>query len=362
MLARLLSKIPRRDPRVVLGSGIGEDAAVLDFAAPPPAVPGPPGLWPPGPAGARGTGSGNDRLLIAKTDPITFATDLIGWYAVHVNANDVACAGAAPRWFLASALLPESWDEADVERLFDQLVEACAGLGVSLVGGHTEVTGGLDRPIVAGCMLGEVERARAVATGGGEPGDALVLTQGIAIEGTAVLAREAAGRLQERGVPREIVERAQQLLFTPGISVVAAAQSLCAAVPPPEGVHSLHDPTEGGLASGVWEMAQACGAGAVVESSAVEVLPETRAVCEALGLDPYGLLGSGALLAAVAPEVAPEALAALERQGIPARVIGRLTRPEEGLRLIAGDGRLQEWPRFDRDEVARYFDEVAGGQ
>ena len=161
MLARLLSKIPRRDPRVVLGSGIGGDAAVLDFAAPP-ALPGPPG-----PAGAGGTGSGNDRLLIAKTDPITFATDLIGWYAVHVNANHVACPGAAPRWFLASALLPESWDEADVERLFDQLVEACAGLGVSLVGGHTEVTGGLDRPIVAGCMLGEVERARAVATGGG---------------------------------------------------------------------------------------------------------------------------------------------------------------------------------------------------
>src|SRR3954470_4201436 len=133
LLAALLAEIPRRDPRVLLGSGIGEDAAVLDFARQP--------------AGDR---AGGDRLLIAKTDPITFAGDLIGWYAVHVNANDVACAGAIPRWFLATALLPQRWSEADIAALFKQLTEACTSLGVTLVGGHTEVTGGLDRPIVVG--------------------------------------------------------------------------------------------------------------------------------------------------------------------------------------------------------------------
>lgn len=359
LLNRLLRGVPRHDPRVLLGGGIGEDAAVIDFGAlplrgltspSPPLVSGPLAL---------GAAPGGDRLLIAKTDPVTFATDLIGWYAVHVNANDIACAGATPRWFLASALLPQQWQEPDITALFDQLVQACTSLGVSLVGGHTEITAGLDRPIVVGCMLGEVERARAVHTGGAQPGDDLLLTQGIAVEGTAVLAREVAGRLRALGVPDETLERAQRLLFTPGISVVGAAHTLCAAVPPPEGLHSLHDPTEGGLASGVRELAEASGLGAIVHAGAVEVLPETRAVCSALGLDPLGLLASGALLAAVAPAATPVALQALQRQGIPARVVGQLTSREEGLWLAGPQGERREWPCFDRDEVARYFDQPA---
>jgi hydrogenase maturation factor len=342
MLARLLGRIPRRDPRVLVGSGIGEDAAALDFLTP---------------AADRRAGTG-DRVLVAKTDPITFATDLIGWYAVHVNANDVACTGAVPRWFMASALLPESWEEADVQRLFDQLVDACERLGIELVGGHTEVTGGIDRPIVTGCMLGEVERSRIVRTGGGQPGDALILTQGIAVEGTAVLAREAAGVLQERGVSADVVRRAQELLFTPGISVVGAARALCETLAPGD-LHSLHDPTEGGLAAGVWEMAEASGAGAAIERAAVHVLPETAAVCGALGLDPLGLLASGALLAAAAPAAAGGAIAALAARGVPAHVIGRLTPRADGVRLVDG-ATSHPWPQFDRDEVARYFAATPG--
>jgi hydrogenase maturation factor len=307
-----------------------------------------------GPAG--GLRPGGDRVLVAKTDPITFATDLIGWYAVHVNANDIACAGATPRWFLASAMLPESWTETDVERLFRQVLDACGQLGVSLVGGHTEITGGLERPIVVGCMLGEVERSRLIRTGGGQPGDVLILAQGIAIEGTAVLAREAAGALRARGLAPETITRAQELLFTPGISVVSAARALCAALTPAQ-LRSLHDPTEGGLAAGLWEVAEASGTGALVDGEAIPVLPETRAVCDALALDALGLLASGALLAGVAPEAEQTALTALAAQGIPARVIGRLTLRAEGIRLRAGDGTLREWPRFERDEVARYFDE-----
>jgi hydrogenase maturation factor len=313
---------------------------------------------PAGPVGE--TGAGDDRLLIAKTDPITFASDLIGWYAVHVNANDVACAGAVPRWFLATALLPERWEEADVAGLFRQLTEACTSLGVTLVGGHTEVTGGLDRPIVVGSMLGEVDRARAVRSGGARVGDDLLLTRGIAIEGTAVLAREAAAVLAARGVAPDLIARAQGFLFSPGISVVAAARALCDAVPPPDGLHSLHDPTEGGLASGVWEVVEASGLGATIDLGAIDVLPETQAICGALSLDPFGLLASGALLAAVAPKVTDAALASLERKGVPARVIGRLTAREEGLWCVDGDGRRHPWPHFDRDELARYLDTPIG--
>ncbi|HEX2325256.1 MAG TPA: AIR synthase related protein, partial [Chloroflexota bacterium] len=249
LLGRLLAGIPRPDPRVLLGGGVGEDAALIDFMTPPQpgealqagAADARPGRARPAgapSAGAAGLGAGagagvggNDRLLVAKTDPITFATDLIGWYAVHVNANDVACAGATPRWFMATAILPERWEESEVAALFEQLTEACTSLGVTLVGGHTEITGGLERPVLSGCMLGEVERARAVRTGGGQAGDNLILTQGIAVEGTAILAREAADTLRARGVKGETVARARELLFDPGISVVPAARLLCHVAP-----------------------------------------------------------------------------------------------------------------------------------
>ena len=353
LLGRLLAGIPRRDPRVLVGSSIGEDAALIDFFTPAAAPVAPL-------TGGAAPGADAERLLVAKTDPITFASDLIGWYAVHVNANDIACAGATPRWFLASALLPERWQEADVEALFAQLGEACTALGVTLVGGHTEVTGGLDRPVVVGCMLGEVARAQAVRTGGGQAGDDLILTGGIAIEGTAVLAREAGRHLTARGVPPETLARASDYLFTPGISVVRAAQVLCAAAPPPHGVHSLHDPTEGGIAAGVWEVAEASGTGATVQAAAVTVLPETRAVCDALGLDPYGLLASGALLAAVAPEATAAALGALGAAGIPAQVVGRLTPRAGGLWRVDPDGARAPWPGFDRDELARYLETAPG--
>ena len=164
VLARLLENIQPADPRVIVGPGIGLDAAVIDMG---------------------------DRLLVAKSDPITFATDSIGWYAVQVNANDIATTGATARWFLATLLLPESHaDAAMAESIFSQIHSACAAISVSLVGGHTEITYGLDRPIVVGAMLGEVTRDRLVRPSGAQPGDALLLTKGIAVEGTAIIARE----------------------------------------------------------------------------------------------------------------------------------------------------------------------------
>ncbi len=233
--------------------------ALIDFMTPPPhggapeqgpetrgpAGPSRPGHPRPEPLGAGPGAGGNDRLLVAKTDPITFATDLIGWYAVHVNANDVACAGATPRWFMATALLPERWEESEVAALFEQLTEACTSLGVTLVGGHTEITGGLERPVLSGCMLGEVERARAVRTGGGQAGDDLILNSGNRGGGDGHPGpRGHRGPAREGGPGRDGGAR-PRAPFNPGISVVPAARLLCHVAPPPEGVHSLHDPRKG---------------------------------------------------------------------------------------------------------------------
>ena len=329
LLARLLARIQRRDPRVLLGPGVGRDAAVID--------------------------AGGERLLVAKSDPVTFASDHIGWYAVHVNANDVACMGARPAWFLATVLLPEGATEEQASEVFGQVLEACEVLGVEPVGGHTEITYGLDRPIVVGAMLGEVEREALVQPAGAREGDALILSKGIAIEGTAVLAREAGERLQRLGVPESTLERARGYIFEPGISVVAEASTACGAVRGAGGtVHAMHDPTEGGLATALYELAEATGLGLRVEEDAITVLPETRAICSAASLSPLGLLASGALLIVVAEEDCGTALAALGEAGIEARRIGSMVKQEAGV-IIGSHAGTETVPRFPRDEVARFL-------
>lgn len=324
VLARLLAKIQQRDARVILGPGIGRDAAVID--------------------------TGGPRLLVAKADPVTFATDLIGRYAVHVNANDVACMGARPAWFMATLLLPEGCAPELAETIFGQILETCEALGIQLVGGHTEITYGLGRPIVAGALLGEAERGRLVTPAGARPGDALILTKGIAIEGTSVLAREAGGRLLALGLDAAELEQAQGYIMDPGISVVPEAAAAAGAVE----VHAMHDPTEGGLATALYEMAEAANVGIVVQAAAIPVLRHTRIICELAQLDPWGLLASGALLLAVAEEDCPRAIAAIQAQGASATRIGTVAAPEAGV-IIEDNGQRKPAPRFERDEVARFL-------
>src|SRR6185437_13945483 len=109
-------------------------------------------------------------------DPITFPTPRPGWYAVHVNANDVAARGATPRWFLATLLLPPTATAAGARALLDEIAAACAEVGATLVGGHTEITATVGAPVVAGCMLGTVPPGPLRRTGGGRVGDDLLLT------------------------------------------------------------------------------------------------------------------------------------------------------------------------------------------
>ena len=322
LLSDLLDKIDARDPRVALGARAGEDAALIDMG---------------------------DRYLAAKTDPITFATDLIGWYAVQVNANDLAVMGATPRWLMAALLLPEGTSADDVRAIFAQLLDACDALSVTLIGGHTEITHNLPRPIAIGAMLGEVAKDKVVLTSGAQVGDSIALTQGVAIEGAAILAREAADALASKGISQDVIQRAQELLFTPGISVAKAAAIACDV-----GVNSMHDPTEGGLATGLLEIATAAGVGIAVDAERIPVLPECRAVCDALSLDPLGLIASGALLATLPPADARRLTTALRRAGIPAVEIGRVTPASEGLRLIS-NGAERALPAFERDELARFF-------
>jgi len=317
-------QVPRHSS-VVLGPRFGEDAAVIDMGA---------------------------TYLVAKTDPITFTAEQIGWYAVNINANDVATLGARPRWFLATMLLPEKSTSLPLVRgIFQQTLRACAELGITLCGGHTEITRGLDRAIVIGQMLGQVAKSKLLRKGSQRPGDLVLLTRGIAIEGTAILAREKPLGLA-RKVPAETLRRARGLLLRPGISVVKDAL-----LAQRHGeIHALHDPTEGGLASGLYELAKAGGVGLRVWVDRVPILKETRRFSEVLGFDPFALIASGALLVVATAESTPKLLRAYRRHDVPAAVIGEVTDVAGGIQLVR-NGRASRLRVPARDEIARLLGE-----
>jgi hydrogenase expression/formation protein HypE len=314
----------------VIGPRIGEDAAVIDAG---------------------------DRYLVVTTDPITFATDHIGRYAVHVNGNDVAVLGARPLWFFVVMLLPESRTTPELaETIMADVRMACEELGVALGGGHTEITQGLDRPILVGQMLGEVAPTRLVRKTRIAVGDGILLTRGVAIEGTAILAREASHRLQGR-VDADCLASAARFLIDPGISVVEAA---LAAADVGEAVHGMHDPTGGGLATGLMELVTPAGLGLRVVREHFPVF-RRRPQSATLGLDPLKLIASGALLIAVSPPGADAVLAAVQAAGVPVAPIGEVRSASDGITIStravvepltpprAKRDRSSAWRRLGRD-------------
>jgi hydrogenase maturation factor len=303
LLGQLLSALGPSDPDVLVGAGLGRDAAAIAFG---------------------------DRILVAKTDPITFATTNAAAYLVDVNANDLACLGATPRWLLVTALLPEGITAGEVIDLFAALDRASKLRGISLVGGHTEITAGLDRTILVGFLLGETARNRLLPPGGARPGDRLLLTKALAIEGTALLAAE----LRDLLVPRlgdDLVKRAAALV------------------------------TEGGVAVAVREITAAGNLGAVIEATSVPVLPETKAIAAELGLDPLGMLGSGSLLATANPSAVPNLIAAAADAGVQMTEIGQITWEAASVILQRGNDRVP-MPQFDTDEVSRALIQFQGGR
>jgi hydrogenase expression/formation protein HypE len=323
LLECLLQKVPIQDPQVILGPGIGLDCAVLDFG---------------------------EQLLVLKTDPITFATAEIGWYGVQVNANDIVTCGAVPRWLLATLLLPEkSSTQVLVEDIFQQISTACEHIGVTLIGGHTEITYDLDRPILVGTMIGTVARESLITPRGAVPGDRILLTKGVPIEATAILAREFPDKLSAILTASEL-DQARDFLYQPGISVLRDAQ---VAIRSGE-VTAMHDPTEGGLASALWELAAASTCRLVVDVSAVHVPPLSARICQAFALDPLAAIASGALLLTVSPGDVNQIYQALESEGILCSEIGFV---EEGPLSVWQQTEMERLPlpRPERDEIARLF-------
>lgn len=324
LLQILVRNAPVNDERVLFGPGIGLDCAVIDMGS---------------------------HYQVIKSDPITFVSDEIGWYAVQVNSNDIATTGALPRWFTATVLLPENKTTSElVLQISRQLFDACREHDISFIGGHTEITYGIDRPIIAGTMFGEVPKHMLITPRGASVGDAVLLCKGLAIEATAILAREFPDRLLpvlgESGL-----RQAAGYLRNPGISVLRDARTALSA----GRVTAMHDPTEGGLAAAIWELSEACGHSIEVNTSVIPISEISQKICDAFNLNPLNTISSGALLLTTRSDDAQDVCSALRASGSSCNVIGRvLDGPVQVMDSAGGTCRLL--PRPARDDITKAYE------
>ena len=327
ILARFLEASRSEDPSLLIGPGVGEDTAAVALEP-------------------------EDEILILKSDPITFATDEMGYYALVVNANDVATSGGTPRWLLTTLLFPPGTTAGQVGRLLESLRCWCGRMGVTLCGGHTEITDAVTKPVVVGQMVGTAERSRLVDKRRIRSGDQVLLTKALAVEGTAILAREFPRALENLGVPADEISRGQRFLFSPGISVRDEAEAALES----GGVSALHDVTEGGVATALEELTHAGRHRIRVRSGQVPVFPETARICRLLGIDPLGLIGSGSLLIVCRPDSSQRLQAALGDRGIQTALVGEVLGPGSGVEAVDGNGKSVPWPHFETDELPRAID------
>lgn len=305
---------------VVVGPALGEDGAVVRVEG--------------------------DQVVVAA-DPVTFQTSCPGHVSVCVNANDVAVMGARPEWFTTVLLFPEGTREAELTAVMADALATADALGIVLVGGHTEITPTVSVPVISLTMFGRLVGPGPVCTGGAQAGDALIQVGAMAVEGTAILAGtfpEALGRVLDA----TSLGRARGFLRDPGICVVEAA--LCALENGE--IHSMHDPTEGGVATGVREMCRASGLGVAIAEAALVVDPITVKVCQAVECDPLGLISSGCLLVACPAAGADRLVGALRQEGHRAARVGTFTVDRAEITRTTG-GATRALPVFEVDEIAR---------
>lgn len=328
LMKYVISRVGVSDPRVLVGPSIGEDAAVIDL--------------------------GDGRVLVVHADPISGAIEYLGWLAVHIASNDVAVTGARPQWLLPVLYLPEGVGEDVIDRITSQIDLAAREVGAMVVGGHSEYTVGLERPLISMTAIGITGRDRYVRTGGARPGDLVLVTKVVGIEGTAILASDFSKELLSRGVPKEVVESGRN--FIRMVSVVREATLLAEGKLPT----SMHDPTEGGVLGGLLEVAYASGTSIVVRESLIPVAYETRVFCKALGLDPLKLISSGTLIATIPRGRVGEAVKLLNDAGVNAVVIGEVVERGDSLVSVVGsDGSVRNYSNiYVVDEVFRLWTEL----
>lgn len=321
LLIKLLELPKREHEAVIVGPNPGEDAAILK--------------WP-------------REMITVTSDPITFVTPKPGYYAIHVNANDLAAMGAAPGFFTLTMIMPPGSTWGRAEEIMTDALAAADGIGAVLIGGHSEVSEAVNSPVLSVTMFGELIASQPLCSSRGKSGDAVIQVNPMAVEGASILAGEHYEDLI-REFGSALVEKAVGFLEDPGLSVVEPALTAARFLP----VHAMHDPTEGGLATGLREIAQASDKGLEIWEDRLILAEETEKICSFLDYNPLGLISSGCLLFTIPAEEAGRAASLLKETGRQVSEIGYLTDKPGQYDFIGKDGIKGELPYFEVDELAK---------
>lgn len=307
----ILKKIVCKRSEVLTGAGVGEDCACLQL--------------------------GEDEVFVMSTDPITGAAKDIGLYAVAATANDLASGGAEPIGIMVTALLPPETLEEDIKNIMDELSQACQTLNIEIIGGHTEITDAVNRVVLSITGVGKTKKGTFLATNGAKPGDDVVITKWIGLEGTSIIAKAKEQELTKKFPSRMIYEAKN---FDKFLSVIPEAATAVKS-----GVTAMHDVTEGGVFGGLWELAESSGVGLTIDLRKIPVKQETIEISNFFDINPYELISGGSML--MTSKDGNRLVLDLKEAGIEAAVIGKCTDNNDRVLLNGEMKRFLEPPKTD---------------
>ncbi|MFP4021868.1 MAG: AIR synthase family protein [Halanaerobium sp.] len=313
----ILDKIEHFRSDVIVPAGPGEDSAVIDLG---------------------------DYLLVVSSDPITGAEKNAGYLAVNVACNDIAAAGAEPFGIQVVLLLPPSLNEKNSEKLMKDIVSTAREMEIEVLGGHTEITDLVKKPIITITALGKAKKNELTSSSAAEAGDIIYISKGMGIEGSYILASDYREHLIKKGVSLETLDKVSEYLNL--LSVIPESR-----IARKNGVKAMHDVTEGGVYGAVAEMASASGLGYIIEKDGFKIKREIAEICGKLNLDPAALISSGAMLMAAAPNNKLKEI--FKENGIELIKVGRLI--ENGY-YIEENGKQKAFKAPEKDELWKFIE------
>ncbi|MDD2972710.1 MAG: AIR synthase family protein [Lachnospiraceae bacterium] len=307
----VLKQIKNRREEVLVGAGIGEDCAILSFQ--------------------------EDEVVTLTVDPVTATTFENGVYGIYAAVNDIAATGAEPVGVLVSILLPESTYESELKEMMQEMEKICDSLHIQIIGGHTEVARAVNCPIITITGVGKAGKDTYASTRGAKPGQDIVISKWIGLEGTSIIAHEKEEELREK-YPSHLIHAAKECRNL--LSVIPEAATAIKS-----GVRTMHDVTEGGVFGALWELAESSGVGLEIDLQKLPIRQETIEVCEFVDVNPYQMISSGCLL--MVTDQGFDLVRALEKNGINAAVIGKITDNNDRVVINEEERRFLEPPKSD---------------
>lgn len=286
----------KRD-EIITRPGIGEDCAEIDFG---------------------------NYICVMSTDPITASVKDIGRLSIHISCNDIASNGVQPIGIMLAVMLPVGTTEADIETIMKQAAAAAELMEVEIIGGHTEITPAVTKPVIVSTAIGRQPKNKIEYKI--KPGDKIFITKYCGIEGTGIIACECADETDKILTPEEKSQASAMLDMVSVVKEGVIAGEI--------GVSAMHDITEGGVLGAVWEMCQVAGAGAIVDIESIPVKPVTEKICRHFNIDYLRLISSGCMLITAPPEKQHE----LESRIDMITCIGEIKPFETGIMMRTGKG------------------------